>query len=38
VDGMRKVCRGITTFDEVYRVAKRTEQEHEAFAHILKEG
>lgn len=37
VDGMRKVCRGITTFDEVYRVAKRTEQEHEAFAHILKE-
>lgn len=37
VDGMRKVCRGITTFEEVYRVAKRTEQEAEAFQHVLKE-
>jgi type IV pilus assembly protein PilB len=26
-DGMKKVCRGITTIEEVYRVAKRTEQD-----------
>jgi type IV pilus assembly protein PilB len=38
VDGMRKVCRGITSFEEVYRVAKKTEQEQEAFAHVIKEG
>ncbi len=38
VDGMRKVCRGITSFEEVYRVAKKTEQEQEAFAHVVKEG
>ena len=37
VDGMRKVCRGITTFEEVYRVAKRTEQESIAFQHVIKE-
>lgn len=37
-DGMRKVCRGITTFEEVYRVAKKTEQEVEAFQHVVKEG
>jgi type IV pilus assembly protein PilB len=37
-DGMRKVCRGITTFEEVYRVAKKTEQEQYAFEHIVKEG
>lgn len=27
VDGMKKVLRGITTFEEVYRVAKKTEQD-----------
>jgi type IV pilus assembly protein PilB len=26
-DGMIKVCKGFTTFEEVYRVAKRTEQD-----------
>ncbi len=34
-DGMLKVIRGITTFEEVYRVAKRTEQEDLAFQHIV---
>jgi len=29
MDGMRKVMEGITTFDEVYRAAKRTEQDEE---------
>jgi type IV pilus assembly protein PilB len=27
VDGMTKVMRGITSFEEVYRQAKRTEQD-----------
>jgi type IV pilus assembly protein PilB len=36
-DGMLKVIRGITTFEEVYRVAKRTEQEEHAFSHIVKD-
>ncbi len=36
-DGMRKVMRGITTFEEVYRVAKRTEQDHLAMQHLIKE-
>ena len=27
-DGIEKVMGGITTFEEVYRVAKRTEQDH----------
>ncbi len=36
-DGMLKVIRGITTFEEVYRVAKRTEQEELAFQHIVKD-
>lgn len=27
-DGMRKVLQGITTLEEVYRVAKKTEQDH----------
>lgn len=36
-DGMLKVIRGITTFDEVYRVAKKTEQEALALSHIAKE-
>ena len=26
-DGLLKVCRGITTLEEVYRVAKKTEQD-----------
>jgi type IV pilus assembly protein PilB len=34
-DGMLKVIRGITTFEEVYRVAKRTEQEKLALSHIV---
>jgi len=34
-DGMLKVVRGVTTFEEVYRVAKRTEQEELAFQHIV---
>lgn len=34
-DGMLKVIRGITSFEEVYRVAKRTEQEALAFQHIV---
>ena len=37
-DGMRKVCRGITSFEEVYRVAKKTEQEDLAFATVVREG
>ena len=36
-DGMLKVIRGITTFEEVYRVAKKTEQEELAFSHIVKD-
>ena len=27
VDGIRKVLNGVTTLEEVYRVAKRTEQD-----------
>ena len=34
-DGMLKVIRGITTFEEVYRVAKKTEQEDLALQHIV---
>ncbi|MEM1070055.1 MAG: ATPase, T2SS/T4P/T4SS family [Planctomycetota bacterium] len=34
-DGMLKVIRGITTFEEVYRVAKRTEQETQAMEHLV---
>ncbi len=34
-DGMLKVIRGITTFEEVYRVAKRTEQEDLALSHVV---
>jgi type IV pilus assembly protein PilB len=26
-DGIRKVCKGITTLEEVFRVAKKTEQD-----------
>ena len=36
-DGMLKVIRGITTFEEVYRVAKKTEQEHIAFSNMLED-
>ncbi|MEM1228641.1 MAG: GspE/PulE family protein [Planctomycetota bacterium] len=36
-DGMLKVIRGITTFEEVYRVAKQTEQEELALSHIVKD-
>lgn len=36
-DGMLKVIRGVTTFEEVYRVSKQTEQEDLALAHITKE-
>ena len=36
-DGMLKVIRGITTFEEVYRVAKQTEQEELAMNHLVKE-
>jgi type IV pilus assembly protein PilB len=36
-DGMRKVLRGITTFEEVYRVAKRTEQDQQAMQHLVEE-
>ena len=36
-DGMLKATRGITTFDEVYRVAKKTESEHIAFENMLKD-
>lgn len=34
-DGMLKVIRGITTFEEVYRVAKKTEQEELAFQNMV---
>ena len=34
-DGMLKVIRGITSFEEVYRVAKRTEQEDLALQHLV---
>ncbi len=36
-DGMRKVLRGFTTLDEVYRVAKRTEQDIMALPIIFEE-
>jgi type IV pilus assembly protein PilB len=36
-DGLRKVISGITTLDEVYRCAKKTEQEHIAIAQVIKE-
>ncbi|MEM6979891.1 MAG: ATPase, T2SS/T4P/T4SS family [Planctomycetota bacterium] len=36
-DGMLKVIRGITTFEEVYRVAKQTEQEELSLSHIVKD-
>ncbi|MEZ6089731.1 MAG: GspE/PulE family protein [Pirellulaceae bacterium] len=36
-DGVRKIMRGITTFEEVYRVAKKTEQDHLAIEMLLKE-
>jgi type IV pilus assembly protein PilB len=36
-DGMLKVTRGITTFEEVYRVAKQTEQEPIALNHLVED-
>jgi type IV pilus assembly protein PilB len=36
-DGMRKVLSGVTTFDEVYRTAKRTEQEPMALQSLIEE-
>jgi len=36
-DGMLKVIKGITTFEEVYRVAKRTEQETLAFENMMQD-
>lgn len=35
IDGIMKVMRGITTFEEVYRVAKRSEQDEHFMAQIL---
>ena len=36
-DGIRKVVRGITTLEEVYRVSKRTEIEHIALSKVYSE-
>lgn len=36
-DGIRKVVRGITTLEEVYRVSKRTEIEHIALSRVYQE-
>lgn len=36
-DGVRKVMRGISTLEEVYRAAKRTEQDTEALEMVFKE-
>ena len=36
-DGLRKVINGITTMDEVYKTAKKTEQEHIAIEKVIKE-
>jgi len=36
-DGLRKVINGITTLDEVYKTAKKTEQEYIAIEKVVKE-
>ena len=36
-DGLRKVINGISTLDEVYRSAKKTEQEHIAIEKVIRE-
>lgn len=36
-DGIRKVLKGITTLEEVYRAAKRTEQDEKALQHVFRE-
>ena len=36
-DGLRKVITGITTLDEVYKTAKKTEQEYIAIEKVIKE-
>ncbi|MGN6544398.1 MAG: GspE/PulE family protein, partial [Aureliella sp.] len=34
-DGIRKVLKGVTTLEEVYRAAKRTEQDAKALEHVF---
>ncbi len=36
-DGIRKVLNGITTLEEVYKTAKRTEQDELAMRNLMKE-
>ena len=36
-DGLRKVITGITSLDEVYKTAKKTEQEHIAIEKVIRE-
>ncbi|MFO1065353.1 MAG: GspE/PulE family protein [Pirellulales bacterium] len=36
-DGIRKVLKGITSLEEVYRAAKRTEQDSKAMEHVFRE-
>ena len=36
-DGIRKVLKGITVMEEVYRAAKRTEQDERALQHVFNE-
>lgn len=36
-DGIRKVLKGVTTLEEVYRAAKRTEQDAKALEHVFAE-
>ena len=36
-DGIRKVLRGLTTLEEVYRVAKTTEQDEQALKIVFDE-
>ena len=36
-DGIRKVLNGITTLEEVYKTAKRTEQDGLAMLNLIKE-
>jgi len=36
-DGIRKVLKGITVLEEVYRAAKRTEQDEKSLQHVFRE-
>lgn len=36
-DGIRKVLKGITTMEEVYRAAKKGEQDQKALEHVFRE-